>query len=664
MKKINLTLLLLLLAFAFSNCKKELRDPDDPNNILDLNISESFNFETSREVTISINNLKSTQSNLIKYDIYLYNPNGETITTNTKGDGGQAVVNNIQLTDKLSDLAASYVSAASNFNITLTVPEFYNSLYIVKNNKGVFSSVILPVNSTKLSAVFVDNDDSFKSTKATKASVDMIYGVNGSSTVYSINTSTGELALVSTIPAGNGGSYACAIDPINKILYAVGLNSPYNLLAYNLNSDTWSTKGQTGFFGPRLVYNTSNGLLYYSYEDRIALVDPSNAKTISTYSIRNLDSEDGGDISLAADGTIYLSTASGIYQLSVRNKSSFNATKVSGSLTGYPSAMAFGTDNTLWFGSNISGKGRIFTYNLSTSTETAKFSNFDHNQDDFDILNVDIVVENDADNDGVIDLYDEYPNDATKATNIYTPSQTGLGTYAFEDLWPYQGDYDFNDLVVNYRYNHVLNAAGLVVETNIYLIVKNVGGSFKNGFGIELDVDKNQIQQVTGYNLTEGIISLTAQGIENNQAKSVIIAFDNSHNALTYNAGLTEILVKYTQPVQASLLSTVNPFIFVNLVRGREVHLPDNSPTSLATASLIGTGHDNSIPASGRYYKNISNLPWAINIIQDFEYPKEKSPIIKGYLKFAAWAESSGVDFPDWFIERDGYRDNTYIELD
>ena len=53
----------------------------------------------------------------------------------------------------------------------------------------------------------------------------------------------------------------------------------------------------------------------------------------------------------------------------------------------------------------------------------------------------------DCDNDGVSDVYDDYPCDASKAYNRYFPSENEYGTLAFEDLWPHTGDYDMNDLV-------------------------------------------------------------------------------------------------------------------------------------------------------------------------------------------------------------------------
>ncbi len=665
MKRTSLLFIAVLFILSFSSCRKELQTVDtEPINpelgILNLNVPSDFNFATSTEVTLNIGGFKSSSSK-VKYDIYLYKPEGKVETSSVMGDGGEEVTQSIQQVDALSNLAASIITDKSSFNVKLTVPNFYNSIYVVRNDNGKYSSQILPVNSNKMSAVFNDNSISTKSANADTYTVDMIYGVNGSSEVFQINSETGEFKVITSIPAGNWGSYTCAIDPVKEILYAVGLVYPYNLLAYDIVADSWKKIGSTRIYGPRLAYNIKDGLLYYSYNDRIAEIDPSNAKTVSSVKIKGLKSKDGGDIAFSADGSLYLSTVSGIYRLTQKKKD-FDAELISKDLTNYPTSLAFGYDDTFWGATNVNRKGQVFTYDLNTNKESLQFPAFDHSIDDIAVLPVEIetVIENDADGDGIIDLYDEYPNDAERASNVYTPSSTGLGSYAFEDLWPAQGDYDFNDLIVNYRYQNVINAEGLVVETKMHFFVKNVGGSFHNGFGIDLNMNSDLISQVSGCNYTEGLVSVNSQGLEENQDHAVLIVFDNSHNT----PETLEIKVAYTTPIPQDVIGIYNPFIFVNGNRGREVHMADFKPSSLADTSLFGTDDDASNIESGLYYKNENNLPWGINILYDFTAPLEKSPINLGYTKFDAWASSGGTEYADWYTDSDGYRDNNYLVVE
>ena len=138
----------------------------------------------------------------------------------------------------------------------------------------------------------------------------------------------------------------------------------------------------------------------------------------------------------------------------------------------------------------------------------------------------------DADFDGISDNFDDYPTDPTRAFNNYYPSKTSVGTLAFEDLWPGKGDYDFNDMVIDYNFNQVTNGQNKVVEIKGKLILKAMGASYKNGFGIQLPISPSLIASVTGTDLQEGFITLNSNGTESGQSKATIIAFANGYNIL------------------------------------------------------------------------------------------------------------------------------------
>lgn len=286
----------------------------------------------------------------------------------------------------------------------------------------------------------------------------------------------------------------------------------------------------------------------------------------------------------------------------------------------------------------------------------------------------------DSDNDGVIDEEDDYPNDASRAYNVYYPVNNALGTLAFEDNWPHRGDYDFNDLIIGYRYKMVLNANTQVVEMFGDFSVQAIGASFKNAFGFQIEASSAAIAGITGNSITENFINLNANGTEAGQNKATFIISDNVFKQLPHpgtGSGVnTTPGYPFVQPdtlqVHITLASPVglagfgtppfNPFIIVNGERGREVHLADKQPTSLANTSLFGTSNDATNPSQGKYYKSANNLPWGINLPQKFDYPKEKSVITDGFLKFAEWAESTGAEYPDWYKANiSGYRDQNYI---
>ena len=300
-----------------------------------------------------------------------------------------------------------------------------------------------------------------------------------------------------------------------------------------------------------------------------------------------------------------------------------------------------------------------------------------------------IVVSQDADGDGVVDAEDAYPNDPNRAYNSYYPSENQTGTLAFEDLWPGQGDYDFNDMVVDYRMKTVTNAANNVVELFGQFTLRAAGASFHNGFGFQLDgIQPDKIQSVSGNFLSDAsIYSIAANGLENGQAYATCIVFDDFYKVMTWpgsgigiNTDKDALTVPYETlnvhlvfidngvPASGGTVSNLeltpskfNFFIVAKQDRGKEIHLADRIPTSLVNTELFGTKNDDSNPAQGKYYKTKNNLPWGINVLQGFDYPVEKAPINEAYLHFIEWAVSGGVAYPSWFSNESGYRDNSKI---
>jgi LruC domain-containing protein len=286
----------------------------------------------------------------------------------------------------------------------------------------------------------------------------------------------------------------------------------------------------------------------------------------------------------------------------------------------------------------------------------------------------------DADNDGVIDAEDEFPGDGSRAFTQYYPSSSGFATLAFEDNWPYKADYDFNDLVIALQHKMILNSAYELVELYSKFSIRAIGASFNNAFGFEMNMAPGTVGSVTGNSLTEGYLHFAGNNTESGQSKAVIIVTDNVFKQLHHPGSGTgvnttpgapyvtpdtlEIHVTMNTPVSISAIGSApfNPFIIVNQNRGREIHLIDHAPTSLADPSIFGTGADNSNSGTGAWYKTSNNLPWCIELPAQFDYPVEKSAIIDGFLNFGAWAESSGANYPDWYLPGiPGYRDDQYI---
>lgn len=282
----------------------------------------------------------------------------------------------------------------------------------------------------------------------------------------------------------------------------------------------------------------------------------------------------------------------------------------------------------------------------------------------------------DSDNDGVDDDLDDYPNDASRAFDVYYPNEDDWGSFAFEDLWPGTGDYDFNDLVVDYQFKSVLNSDNGLVEFYTDYSVRAVGASLVNGFALQLPGDPTNVSSVTGTNIAESYLNINANGTEQNQSSTVIFLFDNSFNMIGSSGSAfintkedvpyvipetNQLHVTFTNPVVNAGHAPYNPFIVVDEERGVEVHLAGYVPTDLADQTKFGTWADDTDPATGKYYQSINNLPWAIDVPVSFDYPVEQVQIIDAYNYFKTWGESGGTSYTDWYENKSGYRNAANI---
>jgi LruC domain-containing protein len=316
----------------------------------------------------------------------------------------------------------------------------------------------------------------------------------------------------------------------------------------------------------------------------------------------------------------------------------------------------------------------------------------------------------DSDGDGVNDSFDDYPDDPSKALNSYLPAKNDYGTLMFEDLWPKKGDYDFNDMVVDYNVIQVTNANNQLVQIIGEYTVKALGGGFHNGFAFQTKLLPSQVASVayaweknglpqTGTPPRYGAISYASNGLEAGHSKATVVVFEDGYDITPPSIaerpfysnvvdtepiktpGKVRVTITLTAPVALSSIENVpyNPFIIVNSVsfensqfivsrtRGTEVHLPGFAPTVKADPSLFGTQDDTSNASSGRYYIDQSNRPWGLNLPTRLSHLHEKlnenygwvslgEDIRNAYLKFDLWADSGGGQYKDWYRDLPNYR--------
>jgi len=625
-----------------------------------LSIPDGFDFSTAHDVKINI----TDNGNYAKYDIYAYTDELYDAGLETyENEYGETVTETVYKSDVLEKLIFSGVAKNGSLEQTINLPKFYNKVLIRRNENLQFTSSIKDIINQEVNFNAAEAKKSVKSSEL-KSTTDYLYCVNGSAQLFQVDPVTGLLTDLSQMPMG---SYTCAIDQENKVLYSIGRSNPFPLMKYSIENDSWETVANLGIGGPRLDYNTNDGLLYFSKNGKLYTFNPATGAQLNTWNIEGLDSTAGGDLAFAEDGTLFLCTFSGLYRLELDANNTYQSTRISAdSLPFSPTSMTFDSNQELWLANNGSSSNLIimdtqtggWAYKYGPNANNG--SDFGRTINDLTTFRVisDDVNDTDTDGDGIPDVDDAYPEDEEIAFEYFTPSKYGQGTIAFEDLWPTTGDYDFNDAALTYQAIAKLNSDNMAVELEFTCNIKANGAGFTNGIGFQIDnLSPSDIESVTGSVLSQNFITLNQNGTEANQDKAVIILADDVDNILNE----TKIIIRFTAPISTEKLGVApfNPFLIVNMEREKEIHLPYMSATSLGDKSTTFSGANRD--ADGNYISD-TGYPWAISIIHDFKVPKEKIAVTEAYNYFSLWAESGGTDYKDWYKDSAGNRNEELID--
>ncbi len=647
MKKSTLTLLSVI--FLFNAC---IEKPDSLPQVIansDLNFPDGFQFKTTQELSLNITDNAPWAVYEVSY-----------LIGNTK------------------QLIGKYSLQESQTEINLVLPKDIDQFEIIKNSpKGTQSFSIKASSSTQnidLSNYTVRSEINDESD-----CIDRLYAVENSQQGFWSIDLTNNYEETTLPDLEGGGSIACALNQDESLVY---YNVGNQLYQYDILTNTFSI-AHTGnpFNGnyPRLEYY--NGYFWMSNSDVLYKVNANSFETEAKYEISGfVNNNGGGDLAFDSEGTLYLACFSGLYKFTEFGEQTAFITRVSAENFPFQlTSMAIDRQDRIFVATNDAKSNLIQISKEDGSYQIVK--TYDHKINDLTAWKCadNELPQQDSDNDGIIDELDDYPNDPDAAFDVYTPSALGMGTLAFEDLWPLQGDYDFNDMVVGYRFINVMNSSNKSVRLEIELVLRAVGAANHNGFGIELPFNKSDIASVSGHRLNGNLISLDGNGLEANQSKAVVIVFNDTFDHLSpsgtdkfVNTVDSErkseevtfnIIVNFIAPIDASQMSEApfNPFIFSSYERGREIHLSGKKPTDLVNNAYFGSDEDDTIPALGKYYQNDTNMPWALNVIHNFRYPIEKKRIDKAYNKFSDWGMSEGILYTDWYGDNSGYRNTSNI---
>lgn len=217
------------------------------------------------------------------------------------------------------------------------------------------------------------------------------------------------------------------------------------------------------------------------------------------------------------------------------------------------------------------------------------------------------------------------------------------GTLAFEDIWPWGGDYDMNDVVVEYDRTFTFDKNNNVTHIKeVYTPVHN-GAAYNNLFAIQAGYWADGLKLSDGCKYEE-------------ETKSVILTEDIK---TILNKSFTIERNVSGQVNKDEAMSSFNPYIIIDGAKkgtdvGRsEVHLPKKDGTEKAAKRDNNTVGDNAyfIHKDGKY-------SFAIDIpVKDFKVVTETITIgskDNEYPLFKTWADSKGTDATDWYLYKDG----------
>lgn len=200
----------------------------------------------------------------------------------------------------------------------------------------------------------------------------------------------------------------------------------------------------------------------------------------------------------------------------------------------------------------------------------------------------------------------------------------------FEDLYPYQGDYDFNDVVLETKLFLGSSKGNLLGYTQSKVF--NRGGTLKTRIGLmfySFDGKKTYTR------IPNNQLQINGVNIDGTDPFTMELPKEGTDFKIDFMIMKGKVSVKYIW---------IHYFLMVESGgEMREIHPSGFAPSELEQFEI-----------PHRQYLTDSNLPWGLEIVaEEFFVPTEKTLILEAFPEFREWAQSNGSKNTSWFRNPD-----------
>ena len=658
---------LLAMSMAFTSCMKEGEMSSGKYH----NLAKSFNFSTVNDVKINIQYQNGGMKFYTYFEVYDVMPVKE-------------VGNNYQKKSGITALYSGYTDENGHFTGVATLPSYCSKLYVYSPN--MFSARVLEgevVNGTlNVEESYQVTTPRHYSIKANETRTNDSYMVSGNNASYSDGpwktwlgdydnhgfidyAYTGDNKLLTIEDEEIGELY----QAFSKVIYS-NISCPEGYRSYSDLKVTEPAEAAVTFLGQNTCWNCSLG--YYFYEDGKAPSSLKDANVIMLFPntqdgkwekpwlVNNLQETTGVKRGTTVQLKYYPHIAEGskegettVFPAGIRIGFVLATNAWSDRLNKYRVDKKYRASTTRGLSVNNNG------VSYGDETRTAKFIkdghvmvSFEDHVDDSNFS--DVVIALSASPIKSIADVPEVNEDTNKTT-----METIGGVYAFEDLWPYKGDYDMNDVVARYDKGYTIAPNNMYYEETATFTLFQNEAAYTNSFAVRLFNDNGVRAKV--YRKANGESEFTEYtGYTYKPADNVYVL---TTNVSAERGAQFKLVLDYGKDgITKGNALVVDPFIFRPQKNGKllEVHLPKTSPTSEADMSLFGIGDDKSDVSKGIYYVRSGNYPFAFFLAGETETvlskilnpENETKKIDSLFPKYLEWAESDGAKARDWYKQQ------------